>query len=92
MRIHFAGKHALKFELVDVRGEGIDVGRYGLDSAFVVFSCGQFKQFFRAGEAVGQAANAVDDLVERSSFLAQLLRVFGIVPNGRAFEFACDFF
>jgi hypothetical protein len=39
------------------------------------------QQLVRAAQAIVQIADAVDDLVQRRAFLAQLLGALGIVPD-----------
>jgi len=91
VRIHLAGKHALEFQRLDFARERIDVGRNGLRGAFVVFRSSQLQQFFGPAQAFRQAADAVDDLVELSAFLAELLRALGLIPDVRIFQLAADF-
>jgi hypothetical protein len=92
MRIHLARKHTLEFELVHLNRKRIDVDRYGADSIFICLRSGKFEQLFGAIQAVGETADAVDDLVERSALFTELLGVFGVVPDRRTFKLARDFF
>jgi hypothetical protein len=88
MRIHLAGKHALEFELLDVRAEPVDIIRNSDGCAVVVLGLCQFEQFIGTGQTVAKRANAVDDPVERGAFLAQLLGPFRVVPDVRVLELA----
>jgi hypothetical protein len=81
VRIHLAGEHALEFDLLDVRGESVEVGGNRLGGAVVLLGFGQVEQFAGPGQAVAERANAIDDPVERSAFLAELLRPLRVVPD-----------
>ena len=91
VRIHLAGEHALEFELLDMLRQPFDVGGNRLGRAVVLFGLGQFEQFVGAVQALVERADAVDDLVERSALLAELLCAFRVVPDVRIFQFATDF-
>jgi hypothetical protein len=91
VRIHLAGKHALEFQRLDLARDPLDIGGNRRDSTFVLFGLGQLQQLVRAAQAIIQAADAVDDLVELRAFLAKLLRAFRVVPDVRVFKFAADF-
>jgi hypothetical protein len=58
----------------------------------VVLHFRQFQQFAGAGQALFDVADAVDGLVQEGTFAAQLLRVFGVVPDVRIFQLAVYFF
>jgi hypothetical protein len=49
------------------------------------------QQFFGPGETFIQRADAVDDLVQVSALLAQLLRALGVVPDVGVFQFPAYF-
>jgi hypothetical protein len=70
----------------------LDVLDHRLGGALVVFQLGQVQQLGRAGQPGGQAADAVDDLVQRGTLAAERLRPLRIVPDIGAFQFAGDFF
>ena len=70
----------------------LDVVDHGQRGALVVFHLGQFEQFVGADQAVGQVADAVDDLLQRGAFAAQGLGAFGVVPDIGAFELPVYFF
>ena len=91
-RIHLAGEHALEFELVDFRGELIDIVGDCSDRAFVVFADRKIEQIAGLAERIGQRADAADDALEIRAFLAEILRALRVVPDVRIFEFARDFF
>jgi hypothetical protein len=57
----------------------------------VVLALGELEQFARAGQAVGEVADAVDVLVERRAFSPQCLRALGVIPDIRIAELALDF-
>jgi hypothetical protein len=92
VRVHLAGEHALEFKGLDFRGERFDVGRDSNGGAFIALGSGQLQQLFGATQTIGEAADAVDDLVKLRAFLAELLRTLRVVPNVGIFEFAAYFF
>src|SRR5262249_17303111 len=66
--------------------------RHGGDGALVAFGFGQLQQFVRAAQALGEAADTVDDLVELGAFLAELLRALRVVPDIGILQLAAYFF
>ena len=64
-----------------MRGEPVEVGGNRLGGAVVLLGFGQVEQFAGAGQAVAERSDPVDDLVERGAFLAELLRLFRVVPD-----------
>jgi hypothetical protein len=91
VRIHLAGKHALEFQRLDLARDCVDIGGNRRDGTFVLLGLGQLQQFVRAAQAIVQAADAVDDLVELRAFLAELLGALGVVPDVRIFKLAANF-
>jgi hypothetical protein len=81
VRVHLAGEHALELDLLDVRGESVEVGGNRLGGAVVLLGFSQVEQFAGPGQAVAERANTVDDPIERSALLAELLRPLRVVPN-----------
>jgi len=69
-----------------VRGEAVEVGGNRLGGAVVLLGFGQVEQFAGPGQAVAERANAVDDPVERSTLLAELLRPLRVIPDVRVLE------
>ena len=86
-----AGEHALEFELLDARGQLINVVRDCRDRAFVVFLDREIEQIAGFGQRVGQAADATDDAFEIRAFLAEILRALRVVPDVGIFELKRDF-
>jgi hypothetical protein len=70
VRVHLAGEHALEFDLLDVRGEPVEVGGNRLGGAVVLLRFGQVEQFAGAVQAIAERADPVDDLVKRGALLA----------------------
>jgi hypothetical protein len=70
---------------------GVDVGDDRVEGVLVAFHLGKLEQLERAGEALVQRLQAVDDLLERGALAAEALRLLGLVPDGRAFQLATDF-
>jgi hypothetical protein len=91
VRIHLAGKHALEFQRLDLARDSLDIGGNRRDGAFVLLGFGQLQQFVRAAQAIVQAADAVDYLVELRALLAELLGTLGVVPDVRIFKLAANF-
>jgi hypothetical protein len=91
VRVHSAGEHALEFQLFDVRSQTVDVIGDSGGSALVLLGFGQFEQLARAGKAVAERADAIDDPVERRALLAELLGALGVVPDVRVFQLASYF-
>jgi len=91
VRVHLAGEHALEFELFDVCGQAIDVARHRFGGAGVVLRLGEVQQLIGAVQPFAERANAIDDAVELSTLLAELLRALRVVPDVRVFELASYF-
>ena len=64
-----------------MRGESVEVGGNRLGGAVVLLGFGQVEQLAGAAQAVAERSDPVDDLVERGAFLAELLRLFRVVPD-----------
>jgi len=88
VRVHLARKHALEFELLDLRRQAIDVIRHGECRTVVVLRLGEFEQLVGPAQPFAERADAVDDAIELRAFLAELLSTLGIVPDIRIFELA----
>jgi hypothetical protein len=91
-RIHLPREHALEFELLDLRREVLDVVGDRGDRAVVVLAEREIEEVARFAERVGQRADAADDAIEIRALPAEILRALRVVPDGRAFELARDFF
>lgn len=88
----FAGEHAAEFEFSEL-GFEISQLSLGFNKSFFVFSFnGQFDQTGDIFEALVQFIDSVDDLFQRGTLFTQRLRFFRIIPDGRIFQFAGDFF
>ncbi|GAB2503247.1 hypothetical protein GCM10027266_22430 [Arenimonas alkanexedens] len=61
----------------------LDHRRHGVG---VVLHLGQVDQLGAADQVIGEAADAVDDLFQRSALATQGLRALGIVPDVGAFQ------
>jgi hypothetical protein len=71
---------------------GGDIGHDGVEGVLVVLHLGQLEQFERAGEALVERLQAMDDLLERGALAAEALGLLGLVPDRRAFQLAAYFF
>jgi hypothetical protein len=91
VRVHFAGKHALKFEFLDLETQAIDVGLDFLGRARVGFLRGQVQKFRRIAQTALQAVQTADDLLEFGALLAELLRALRVIPNAGLLELALYF-
>ena len=71
-----------------MRGESVEIGGNRLGRAVVLLGFGQVEQFTGPGQAFAERADSVDDPVERSAFLAELLGPLRVVPDVGVLEFA----
>ena len=92
MGVHFAAEHALELELAHVRFEldrvAFDFARHAL----VVLALGEFQQFRRRADGAGGLVHVDEVGGEARAFLAELLRLLRLLPDGGIFELAADFF
>jgi hypothetical protein len=91
VRVHLAGKHALKFEFLDLETQAIDVGLDLLSRCRIGFLLGQIQKFRRIAQAPLQAVQAADHLLEFGAFLAQFLSTLRVIPNAGLLELALYF-
>jgi hypothetical protein len=91
VRIHFAGKHALKFEFLDLDTQAIDVGLDFLSRSRIGFFRGQIEKFSRIAQAPRQAVQAADDLLEFGALPAKFLSTIGVIPNSGLLKLAFYF-
>jgi hypothetical protein len=92
VRIHLAAKHALEFELAYLR---LDLRQLTLDfasSILVILALGELKEFDRVAYRAAGGIDAAKFRSETRSLLAKLLRLVGLLPDGRIFELATYFF
>jgi hypothetical protein len=92
MRIHLAREHPGEFQLLDPARVTLDVGDDRIGGVLVVFHLDQVEQFSGTFQAFVQFTDAVDGLFQRRTLTAQCLCACGVVPDGRVFQFAIDFF
>jgi hypothetical protein len=95
VRIHLAREHPREFEVLDlalelagVRGDGVE----HLHEAGLAFQLREVEEFERPGDAVARAIEPADERVELRALLAERLRLLGLLPDLRVFEFAGDFY
>jgi hypothetical protein len=81
VRIHLAGKHALKFELLDRAAQVRDVGFDFAGGALIALFGREIDEFPRVGESAREAVESADDLLEFGALPAEILRAFRLVPN-----------
>jgi len=92
VRVHLAAEHALQFELAHLR---LDLRQVTLDFAgggLVVLALGEFEKFDRITHRTLGRIDAVEFCGEARALLAELLRFFRLLPDGRVFELATYFF
>ena len=90
-RRHLSRGHAQEFGRVGASAERVDIGDSRERGAFVALCLSKLQQCVGAAEPVGQRTDAVDELVGRRAFLAELLRTLGVVPDLGIFEFSAYF-
>jgi hypothetical protein len=92
VRVHLPGKHALEFQLLDAPREPLDVLDDRIGRVLVVLHFREVQQFAGACQALAEAADAVDRLVQQRALAAQGLRAFGVVPDVGVLQLAVDLF
>jgi hypothetical protein len=91
VRIHFAGEHALEFELLDLESQTPGVGFDSLDGVRICLCLGQIQQFRRVAQGPHEAIETADDLLELGAFFSQFLGTLRIAPNAGLLELALYF-
>jgi len=84
-------EHAAEFELGQRLFETLQAFGDVVYRTLVVFFHGHVEQLAGIGQTAGQLIQGIDDLRQRSTLAAQLLGVFGFVPDSRIFKLAIDF-
>ncbi|GAC1299296.1 MAG: hypothetical protein NVS9B2_11350 [Steroidobacteraceae bacterium] len=64
MRVHLAGEHALKFELLDLETQPVDIGLDSLHRAKVGLFGRQFQKLRRIAQSALEAIQTAYDLLE----------------------------
>ncbi|GAB3048920.1 hypothetical protein GCM10027214_08760 [Stenotrophomonas tumulicola] len=72
--------------------ELVQVGNHRQRGVFVLLAFGQLQQFGRFHQAVKDVGDATNGLVQLGTLAAEVLRVFGIVPDVRVFQLPGYFF
>jgi hypothetical protein len=91
VRVHLAGKHALKLESLDFGDEAADVALYFIRSRRIGLRGGHLQKLAGIGETARQVIEAVNDLFELGALFAEFLRAFGVVPDPGLLELASYF-
>jgi hypothetical protein len=91
VRVHLAGEHPLKFEPFDFELEAIRVRLDFIRCALITLRSGQFQQFPRVGESLGEPLQAAHHGFELRALFAEFLRAIGVVPDAGLFELAAYF-
>jgi hypothetical protein len=84
-RVRFVAEHAAEFELFDGFDQALGVGLDGHQAVFVVVGFAHFKQLGVVCQLLGQAGEGHNHAVEGFFLTTQLLRFFGVVPDGWVF-------
>ncbi|KGK83801.1 hypothetical protein DP64_09360 [Stutzerimonas degradans] len=84
-------EHAAELELLENFAQAFQLGGDVIHRALVVFFDGHVEQVARVGQAAGEVVDGLDDLRQGGALTAQILRVFGVIPDVRIFEFAVYF-
>ena len=90
-RIHLTGKHALKFQLLDIGLHALEVcGDYRQHLLVLFLDC-QFQHFTGISKAMLQAVQGRYDGIQPGSLTSQALRVLRFIPDRGVFKLAIDF-
>jgi hypothetical protein len=90
--VHFAGKHAAKFERLELRFQPREIFFYRFGGLGVLFLAGQTEQLPGFFEPAVQRDDGIDDGFEFGALPAEPLRPLGIVPQRRVFVLPVYFF
>ena len=85
-RVHLPGEHALEFQLLDLGLVAIQVGNHRQRGVLVLLALGQLQQFAAFAQAIEHAGDADHGLLQQRALAAEVLRVFGVVPDVRVFQ------
>ena len=85
-------EHAAEFEPRDFLLDAVEVGIHGMQRIVVVLFACHGEELVGILEPVGDAVERQNDVLQGFLFLGEFLRAFGVVPDGRVFEFARDGF
>jgi len=88
VRVHLAGKHALKFEPFDFAAQPRNVGFDLIGGTLVGLFGGKLEQFSAVFEPPRQAVQTSHDLFEFGALFAELLRAVRVIPDSGLLEFA----
>jgi hypothetical protein len=91
VRIHLAAKHALQFELADLRFDTRQVAFDLARRAFVVLRLRKVEQFRRIPDGALRPVDLVELAAEPRAFLAEFLRLLRLLPDRRILELAAYF-
>ncbi|MCY1276206.1 hypothetical protein D9M70_248650 [compost metagenome] len=91
VRVHLAAEHAAEFQLLEDLAQALDFGGDVVHRAFVVLLDRHVQQVAGVGQAAGEVVQGLDDLRQLGAFTAEVLGVFGVVPDVGVFEFAVYF-
>ncbi|MNO87252.1 hypothetical protein D3C76_786710 [compost metagenome] len=91
VHVHLAAEHAAEFQLLEDLAQAFDFAGDVVDGALVVFLDGHVQQVAGIGQAAGEFVEGLDDLRQGGALAAQVLCVFGVVPDGRVFQLAVHF-
>jgi hypothetical protein len=84
-------EHAAEFQTLEDATQPIQLGRDIIHGTLVVFFDGHVEQVTGIGQTAVEVVDGFDDLRQGSALAAQILGVFGVVPDVRVFEFAVYF-
>ncbi len=85
-RVGLHAEHAAELQLFDL---GLELGGFGLDghqAIVIAFFLAHLEQFGVVGQFLRETIKREHHAIERFLFLAQFLRLLGVVPDGRIFE------
>ena len=81
VRIHGAGEHAPKLELLDFLPRALDLRSEIVERALIVFLACQLEKLIGLMQRPVDPSKRIDDSLQQGSFLAETLGSLGVRPN-----------
>lgn len=91
VRVHLAAEHAAELQLLEDLAQTLDFVGNVVDGALVVFLDRHVQQVAGVGQAAGQVVQGFHHLRQLGALAAEVLGVFGVVPDVGVFELAVYF-
>jgi len=90
--VHRVAEHATEFELLDLALQLAEIGLDRLEGVVVVLGLGELEEILEVARLRVDLLQRQYHVFELALFLAELLRALGVVPDGRVFQRAVNFF